>query len=285
MKIAFIGGGNMASALIGGLLRRGTATTDIAAVEIDADARSRLAQQFGIQTYAAPVAELAEFDALLLAVKPQVMRTVAQALSPYLSRQLVISIAAGIRASDLSRWLSGYRQLVRAMPNTPALIGMGVTGMTALPEVDANARALASQVLAAVGEIVWCDSEADIDTVTAISGSGPAYVFYFIEALQRAAAHMGLDHAQARALAVSTFTGAAQLAAQSDEALATLRQRVTSKGGTTAAALASFEADAIGDAIVRGALAAQHRSQELGLELGQDADGDGAPSVAGKPAA
>ncbi len=270
MKIAFIGGGNMASALIGGLLQRGAAATDITVVEIDADARARIAQRYGVQTMATPNAQLADFDALLLAVKPQVMRSVAQALAPYIGRQLVISIAAGIRNSDLSRWLGGHHQLVRAMPNTPALIGMGVTGLSALPDVDASGRALACQVLEAVGEIVWCEREADIDTVTAISGSGPAYVFYFIEALERAARQMGLDEAQARALAVSTFTGAAQLAAQSDEPLATLRERVTSKGGTTAAALASFDADAIGEAIVRGALAAQHRAQELGVEMGRE---------------
>lgn len=273
MKTAFIGGGNMASALIGGLLRRGTSAADITVIEIDAEARARIAQRHGVQTLAAPGAQLAGFDALVLAVKPQVMRTVAQSLAPFLNRQLVISIAAGIRTTDLARWLGGYRRLARAMPNTPALIGMGVTGLTALPEVDASGRALAGQVLEAVGEIVWCENEADIDTVTAISGSGPAYVFYFIEALQDAARQMGLNEAQARALAVSTFTGAAQLAAQSDETLATLRERVTSKGGTTAAALASFDADAIGAAIVRGALAAQHRARELGVEMGRDTPG------------
>ncbi len=156
--------------------------------------------------------------------------------------QLVISIVAGIRAADLSRWLGGYTRIVRTMPNTPALIGMGVTGLAALPGVDDAAKALASKVLEAVGATVWFDDEAKIDAVTAISGSGPAYVFYFIEAMQEAARQLGMDEEQGRALAVATFTGAAQLAAQSGEPASVLRERVTSKGGTTAAALASFDA-------------------------------------------
>jgi len=270
MKIAFIGGGNMASALIGGLLRRGVSAGEIGVVEVTEAARERLANQFGVQTFSQPDSSLREFDALVLAVKPQVMKSVAQALAPHIHQQLVISIAAGVRAGDMARWLGNYRRIVRAMPNTPALIGMGVTGLAALPEVDAAGRALAGQVLEAVGQVVWCDAESGIDAVTAISGSGPAYVFYFIEALQQAAQQMGLDEAQARALAVSTFTGAAQLAAQSDESLQVLRERVTSKGGTTAAAIASFTQDQIAQAIVRGALAAEQRARTLGEEMGQD---------------
>jgi pyrroline-5-carboxylate reductase len=182
---------------------------------------------------------------------------------------LVISIAAGIRARDLSRWLGGYKAIVRCMPNTPALIGMGVAGLTATRSVDEAGRALASQVLGAVGETVWFDDEAKIDAVTAISGSGPAYVFYFIEALQEAARQLGMNEAQGRALAVATFTGAAQLAANSDEPPSVLRERVTSKGGTTAAALASFDASGIKDAIVRGVLAADARAKEMGDEFGK----------------
>ena len=270
MKIAFIGGGNMASALIGGLLRRGAAATDLGVLEINAEARARMNAEFGVSTYAQPDEALRGFDALVLAVKPQVLKSVAESLAPYVEQQLIISIAAGIRAADIARWLGGYHNIVRAMPNTPALIGMGVTGLAALPDVDAAGRELAGAVLAAVGQVVWCDAESRIDAVTAISGSGPAYVFYFIEALQQAALQMGLDDAQARAFAVSTFTGAAQLAAQSDEAISILRERVTSKGGTTAAALASFEADQIGAAIVRGALAAEQRAKTMGEELGAD---------------
>lgn len=268
MKIAFIGGGNMAAALIGGLIKRGVAPTDLYAIDINDEARARTSSQFGIETGAAIDGTLAGFDAILLAVKPQVLKDVAGALAPHLSKQLVISIAAGIRASDLSRWLGGYARIVRTMPNTPALIGMGVTGLAALPGVDDAAKALASKVLEAVGTAVWFDDEAKIDAVTAISGSGPAYVFYFIEAMQEAARQLGMDAEQGRALAVATFTGAAQLAAQSGEPASVLRERVTSKGGTTAAALASFEASGVKDAIVRGALAADARAKEMGDELG-----------------
>jgi pyrroline-5-carboxylate reductase len=197
------------------------------------------------------------------------MKSVAAALAPQLATQLVVSIAAGIRGSDIARWLDGYTRIVRAMPNTPALIGMGVTGLVALPGVDAAGRSLASDVLGAVGNTVWFDNEAKIDAVTAISGSGPAYVFYFIEALQEAARQLGLGDEEGRALALATFAGAAQLAVQSDEPAGVLRERVTSKGGTTAAALASFEAQGVKAAIVKGVLAADARAKEMGDELGK----------------
>ncbi|PLZ03289.1 pyrroline-5-carboxylate reductase [Burkholderia sp. WAC0059] len=270
MKIAFIGGGNMASALIGGLIRQGVAASDLYAIDPDEAARARSAQQFGIGTGASADAALAAYDAVVLAVKPQVVKTVAQALSPWLSsRQLVISIVAGIRSADLSRWLGGHARIVRTMPNTPALIGMGATGLAAGGGVDEADRALASSVLGAVGQTVWVDDEAKIDAVTAISGSGPAYVFYFIEALEEAARRLGMDAAQGRALAAATFAGAAQLALQSDEPPSVLRERVTSKGGTTAAALASFDASGIKEAIVRGALAADARAKDMGEEFGR----------------
>jgi pyrroline-5-carboxylate reductase len=269
MKIAFIGGGNMASALIGGLIKRGAAPADFHVVDPGNEARERVGQQFGIATTAAIDPTLAGFDAIVLAVKPQVLKDVAQALQPVLSKQLVISIAAGIRASDLSRWLGGYSTIVRTMPNTPALIGMGVTGLAALPGVSDDAKALASKVMEAVGNTVWFDDETMIDAVTGISGSGPAYVFYFIEAMQEAARQLGMNEEQGRALAVATFTGAAQLAAQSGEPASVLRERVTSKGGTTAAALASFDKDGVKAAIVRGALAADARAKEMGAELGK----------------
>ncbi|MFM0285590.1 pyrroline-5-carboxylate reductase [Paraburkholderia megapolitana] len=270
MKIAFIGGGNMAAALIGGLIKRGVTPTDLYAVDPNEDARTRTTQQFGVRTGTTADASLASYDAIVLAVKPQVVRSVAQALAPYLgSSQLVISIVAGIRSADLSRWLNGHARIVRTMPNTPALIGMGVTGLVATAGVDEAGRALAGQVLGAVGQTVWFDDEAKIDAVTAISGSGPAYVFYFIEALQEAARQLGMDDEQGRALAVATFTGAAQLAAQSSESPGVLRERVTSKGGTTAAALAAFDANGVKDAIVRGALAADARAKEMGDEFGR----------------
>ncbi|HEV3105152.1 MAG TPA: pyrroline-5-carboxylate reductase [Trinickia sp.] len=269
MKIAFIGGGNMAAALIGGLVKRGTAPADILAIDVNDDACARLREQFGIATGAAADASLRAYDAIVLAVKPQVLKTVAAALAPHLSTPLVISIAAGIRGTDLSRWLNGYTRIVRAMPNTPALIGMGVAGLVALPGVDEAGRVLASQVLGAVGETVWFDDEAKIDAVTAISGSGPAYVFYFIEAMQEAARRLGLTDDQGRTLALATFAGAAQLALQSDEPASVLRERVTSKGGTTAAALTSFDAQAVKEAIVKGVLAADARAKEMGDEFGR----------------
>ncbi|MFM0483761.1 pyrroline-5-carboxylate reductase [Paraburkholderia strydomiana] len=270
MKIAFIGGGNMAAALIGGLIKRGVAPADLYAIDPNDDARKRNEQQFGIKTGAAADAALAAYDAVVLAVKPQILKSVAESLAPHLkASQLAISIVAGIRMDDMSRWLNGHTRIVRVMPNTPALIGMGVAGLAATASVDEAGRALASQVLGAVGETVWFDDEAKIDAVTAISGSGPAYVFYFIEALQEAARQLGMNEAQGRALAVATFTGAAQLAANSDEPPSLLRERVTSKGGTTAAALASFDASGVKEAIVRGALAADARAKEMGDEFGK----------------
>ncbi|CBW73949.1 Pyrroline-5-carboxylate reductase (EC 1.5.1.2) [Mycetohabitans rhizoxinica HKI 454] len=269
MKIAFIGAGNMAAALIGGLLKRGIPAADLYAIDPSADARARLTQQHPIRTGEAADASLGDYDAIVIAVKPQVMKAVVESLVPWLRAQLIISIAAGIRAADIAHWLNGYQRVIRTMPNTPALIGSGVTGLAALHGVDDAGRALAERVLRAVGEVVWCDDESKIDAVTAISGSGPAYVFYFIEALQRAARELGLDDEQARALALATFTGAAQLAAQSGEPASVLRERVTSKGGTTAAALESFEADGIGAAIVRGALAAHARAIQMGDAFGK----------------
>ena len=270
MKIAFIGGGNMAAAIIGGLIRKGVSAGDLYAIDPNEDARKRSADQFGIRTGAAADAALAEYDAVLLAVKPQIAKAVAQSLAPHLgAHQVVISIMAGIRIEDLSRWLDGHARIVRTMPNTPALIGMGATGLYAGSGVDAAGRELASNALGAVSQTVWVDEESKIDAVTAISGSGPAYVFYFIEALEEAARQLGMDEQQGRALAIATFTGAAQLALQSDEPPAVLRERVTSKGGTTAAALASFDASAIKDAIVRGALAADARAKEMGEEFGK----------------
>jgi pyrroline-5-carboxylate reductase len=270
MKIAFIGAGNMASALIGGMIKRGVPATHLYAVDPHDETRARAETQFGIGGAAAPDAALKSYDAIVLAVKPQVAKAVAESLAPHLdARQLVISIVAGIRAADLSGWLGGHARIVRTMPNTPALIGMGVTGLVALDGVDAPGRELASNILGAVGESVWFDDEAKIDAVTAISGSGPAYVFYFIEALEEAARQLGMDAEQGRALAVATFTGAAQLAAQSGEPASVLRERVTSKGGTTAAALAAFNASGVKDAIVRGALAADARAKEMGEEFGR----------------
>ena len=262
MKIAFIGGGNMASALIGGLIKRGVAAADLYVVDLGEEARLRTEKQFGVATGASIDSKLAGYDAILLAVKPQVLKDVATALQPVLSKQLVISIAAGIRAADLSRWLGGYTQIVRTMPNTPALIGMGVTGLAALPGVDDAGKALASKVLEAVGETVWFDDEAKIDAVTAISGSGPAYFFLLAEQMAKAAEALGLEHATAALLACDTLHGAGLLARQGTP-LAEQRAAVTSKGGTTEAALRVLQQGGFDALIARALQAASERSVQL----------------------
>lgn len=272
MKIAFIGGGNMAAALIAGLAGKVTPGANIHVVDPNAQALERLQREHGVTTAGAIDAAVTQGEVIVLAVKPQNMRDVTTVLQPLLAqapqRPLVVSIAAGIRARDLARWLGGYDAIVRCMPNTPALIGMGVTGMVAHDGVTAAQRTLADQVLQAVGTTLWLDDEALIDAVTAVSGSGPAYVFYFIEAMQQAGVELGLTAEQSLALAQATFTGAAQLAARSEEPVAVLRERVTSKGGTTYAALTSMEQGGVKAAIVTAVKAAAARGKELGDELG-----------------
>jgi pyrroline-5-carboxylate reductase len=269
MKISFIGGGNMATALIGGLAGKVTARANIHVVDINTEALEKLAQGFGVSAAPQIDAAVAHSDVIVLAVKPQQMKEVVSRLLPHVSSQLVLSIAAGIRAVDLSHWLNGHGAIVRSMPNTPALIGKGITGMVALAGVSATQRAAADAIMRAVGATVWLDDEALIDAVTAVSGSGPAYVFYFIEAMQQAAQEMGLSAAQGNQLAIATFVGASQLAAQSAEPVALLRERVTSKGGTTYAALTSMDADGVKAAIVRAIKAAAARGKELGEEFGR----------------
>jgi pyrroline-5-carboxylate reductase len=269
MRILFIGGGNMATALIGGLLQQSFKPGDLRVVEVSEQARQRLQQQFGVRTIAASEGEIAE-DVVVLAVKPQQMRAVAADLRAGLRGRLVISIAAGIRTADLSRWLGGHDRIVRVMPNTPALIRSGVSGLFAPPAVNQADRDSAQSILGAVGGVVWVRNESDIDTVTAISGSGPAYVLYFIEALEQAGVELGLNHGQAHDLAVQTFVGAAKLAAGSDDTAAVLRARVTSKAGTTEAALKTMEASEIKRRIVEAVHAAARRSKELGDEFGKD---------------
>jgi len=270
MDITFIGGGNMATALIGGLVAKGFAPGSIKVVEVAAQARARLAQSFGVTCFERPAAAAPFGDVVVLAVKPQQMREVARELAPSLQGELVLSIAAGIRLADLARWLGGHARLARCMPNTPALIGAGVTGLYARAEAGPEGRQHAQAVLEAVGAVIWVGEEALLDPVTAVSASGPAYVFYFIEALERAARELGLDAAGARQLAIGTFRGAAELAARSSDSPATLRERVTSKGGTTERALATLQADRVADAIVRAVRAASERARELGDEFGKD---------------
>ena len=270
MKISFIGGGNMASALIAGLAGKLAQGGDIHVVDPNAEARERLHAAYGVTSAPDIGAAVAASDVIVLAVKPQQMRDVALHLQSQLGAgPLLLSIAAGIRVGDLSRWLNGYGAIVRTMPNTPALIGQGITGMVAMAGASSAQREAADSIMRAVGQTVWLDEESLIDPVTAVSGSGPAYVFYFLEAMQQAAAEMGLSAEQGRALALATFTGAAQLAAQSEESVDLLRQRVTSKGGTTHAAITSMEAAGVKQAIVAAMKAAAARGRELGEELGK----------------
>lgn len=274
MKIAFIGGGNMATALIAGLAGQAGGGA-LHVVDPSAEALERLAGQYGVSTAASIDAQVGSADVIVLAVKPQQMREVAVTLQALIAQApdrqpLVLSIAAGIRIADLSRWLGAYTRVVRAMPNTPALIAMGITGLVAGSGVDESQRAAADQVMRAVGQTVWLRDESLIDPVTAVSGSGPAYVFYFLEAMQQAALDMGLDAEQGRQLALATFTGAAQLAAQSGDPVEVLRQRVTSKGGTTHAAITSMEQAGVKEAIVAAMKAAAARGRELGDELAKD---------------
>jgi len=267
MRITFIGAGNMASALIGGLLANGHEAGSIQAIDPFEVQRQRVAAQFGIACHA-DLSEAADCDTYVLAVKPQNAAEVVRPLAARIEGRLLISVAAGIRATDLSRWLGGHRRIVRAMPNTPALIGMGVTGLAPLPGLAEGDRRTAQEIVAAVGEVVWVEDESLLDAVTAVSGSGPAYVFYFMEQLERAGRLVGLSEPQARALTLATFRGAAELALRSDEPLAVLRERVTSKGGTTAAALVVLGEGPVADAIERGVAAACRRSRELGDEFG-----------------
>ena len=271
MNITFIGGGNMARALIGGLVARGAASSAFAVVDPSAEARSTIAARFGVAAFAAIESPaVAHAEVVVLAVKPQNVRVASRELATLLERQIVITIAAGIRLADLSRWLLGYRRLVRAMPNTPAMIGAGITGLYALSGVDAEGRARAASVMDAVGGTFWCEKESDLDAVTAISGSGPAYVFYFLEALEDAARGLGFDDAEARRLAMATFSGAVRLAEQSDSEPSILRAQVTSKGGTTERGIAALEAAGVKAAVAAAAKAALARAGELGDLFGAE---------------
>jgi pyrroline-5-carboxylate reductase len=247
-----------------------TPAANIHVVDPYVEALEKLRQKFGVTSAERIDTTLAGCDVIVLAVKPQQMKEVVAQLRPQISKQLVLSIAAGIRAVDLSRWLGGHSAIVRTMPNTPALIGQGITGMVAMAGVSTEQRAAADAIMRAVGATVWLDDEALIDPVTAVSGSGPAYVFYFIEAMQQAAQEMGLTAEQGTQLAIATFVGASQLAAQSQEPVSLLRERVTSKGGTTYAALTSMEASGVKEAICKALKAAAARGKELGEEFGRD---------------
>lgn len=265
--IAFIGGGNMASAIMGGLIRQGHAAGNIEVVEPYEPTRAALLQSYGITAQAAPTAALERAQIVVWAVKPQTFKDAAAQTRAHTQQALHLSVAAGIRSDSIAQWL-GSERIVRTMPNTPALVGKGMSALYARPTVNAAERQTVEAILAGTGDVLWVDTEKQLDAVTALSGSGPAYVFYFMEAMTRAGTAMGLSAQQAHQLAVGTFVGASELARRSDEPPAVLRERVTSKGGTTYAALTSLERDGVGDAFVRAMQAAERRAQELGDEFG-----------------
>lgn len=268
IPLAFIGGGNMASAIIGGLRRDGLPADAIEVVEPFEEARIRLREQHGIAAQPEPGPALARARLVVWAVKPQTFREAARAARPHTGSALHLSVAAGIRSDSIADWL-GTERIVRAMPNTPALVGKGMTALFARSAVTEGERSGVEQVIATTGESLWVEREAQLDAVTALSGSGPAYVFFFLEAMTRAGVEMGLSATQAHRLAVGTFVGASELARASDEPPAVLRQRVTSKGGTTHAAITSMEADGVAERFARALHAACERARELGDEFGR----------------
>ena len=267
-RLAFIGGGNMARAIIGGLIRQGLPAANIQVVEPFEATRAALKAQHGIEALPAAAPALADAGLIVWAVKPQNFREAALPVAPHVDAALQLSVMAGIRAVDIAA-ASGQPRIVRCMPNTPALVGRGITGMFAADGVSADDRALAEAVIRTTGETLWVEREEQLDAVTALSGSGPAYVFYFLEAMQQAGIELGLSPEQARRLAVGTFAGGAHLAAESTEPLALLRERVTSKGGTTCAALTAMEQTGIKPAFVQAMHAACTRAKELGDEFGR----------------
>ena len=265
--IAFIGGGNMASAIIGGLLRTGLPATQIEVVEPWDEARTRLKAQFGIDAQPQAGAALARCGLVVWAVKPQTFRDAAAPVRDHAAGALHLSVAAGIRSDSIAQWL-GTERIVRSMPNTPALVGKGMTALYARDAVTAQDKAQVERVIATTGQQLWVDAEEQLDAVTALSGSGPAYVFFFLEAMTTAGVEMGLTREQAHQLAVGTFVGASALARASDEPPEVLRQRVTSKGGTTYAAISSMQHDGVNALFIKALHAARQRARELGDEFG-----------------
>jgi len=266
-RIAFIGGGNMASAIIGGLIKQGIPSQTIDVIEPLAEARDKLQSSFGIAALAQPGPTLAQAALVVWAVKPQTFRDAALAGAPHTRQALHLSVAAGIRSGSMAAWL-GSERIVRAMPNTPALVGRGIAGLYARAGVSEADRQRVNHIMATTGESIWLDSEEKLDAVTALSGSGPAYVFYFMEAMTTAGTEMGLSRAQAQQLAVATFAGASELARSSQEPPQLLRQRVTSKGGTTYAAIAAMESDDVRALFINAMYAARERAKQLGDEFG-----------------
>jgi len=266
-QIAFIGGGNMASAIINGMVEQGFPKSQIMVVEPWQEARDRLKAQFDLQAHEAAGAYLSKADIVVWAVKPQTFKDAAQQAPFFAAKALHLSVAAGIPSDSIAKWLSTER-VVRAMPNTPALIGKGITALYARPGITDDDLHEVAQIVKTTGEFIWVDKEEQLDAVTALSGSGPAYMFFFMEAMTEAGASMGLTREQAYKLSVATFIGAGELARSSNEPPEILRQRVTSKGGTTHAAITSMEASNIKPLFQRALHAARTRAQELGQEFG-----------------
>ncbi len=265
--IAFIGGGNMASAIINGLVSQGFARDNIIVVEPWQEARDKLKTQLGVQAHEVPGPYLQAAKTVVWAVKPQTFKEAAHQSGLHTQAALHLSVAAGISSASIAKWLSSER-IVRAMPNTPALIGKGITALFARPGIGAEEKVGIEQIIQSTGEWLWVDKEDKLDAVTALSGSGPAYVFYFLEAMTEAGEHMGLTREQSHQLAVATFAGASELARRSDEPPQVLRQRVTSKGGTTHAAITAMQAAQVGELLRQAILAARDRAQAMGQEFG-----------------
>ncbi len=271
-SVAFIGGGNMANALVSGLLAQHCPSSQLHIVEVSDPLRKTWSER-GMSTSASPDAHLGDQQVWIFAVKPQQMKEVVLQCKPWMTPDtLVISIAAGISIASLAKWLGSpdapFNNIVRCMPNTPALVGAGVTGLAAPSVLSAENKMRATNLLSAVGQTVWVKDDVAIDAVTALSGSGPAYVFLFLEALIQGGEALGLTSDQAKELAMATLVGATKLAADSPETLSTLRERVTSKGGTTAAALSVFQDSHFVDIVGRAMNAADRRAAELSKEFG-----------------
>ena len=271
-RIAFIGAGNMASALIGGLIADGTAKDSIIASDPNTDQRSHLHDSYGICTVDNNAEAISDADVVVLAVKPQLLQQVCNELSSHLKDKhcLIVSIAAGIRCSTMSKWLNSDLPIVRCMPNTPAMLQVGATGLYATDNVSNEQRDQAERILRAVGITLWVNEEADIDSVTAVSGSGPAYYFLMMEAMQAAAEKLGLPAETAKLLTLQTALGAARMALESQDDPATLRQKVTSPGGTTERAILSFEENGLRDIFEHAMTAARDRSISLSEQLDKD---------------
>ena len=266
--LAFIGGGNMASAIIGGLIRQGMKPEQLMVVEPFADTAAKILSDFGITALSLAGPTLARADMVVWAVKPQVFKEAAIPVMEHTRSALHLSVAAGIRTDSICRWV-GTERVVRCMPNTPALVGQGITGMFPCPAISPEDRALVERVIGTTGQFLWLQQESHLDAVTALSGSGPAYVFFLLEAMTEAGVGMGLSAQQAYQLAVATFSGASSLAAASSESAEVLRQRVTSKGGTTHAAITTLETLGVKASFVKAMQAAEVRAKELGDEFGK----------------